>query len=345
MRKYLLKLCIYILILFTIFASVNVFIDPYNIFHYSAPKNNGVESNKNYIKTRYILDNPDKFDSFVFGSSRAGFVNTYDIPDGKYYNMCSSEAVPHEHLRILKVFIKNGIVPKNVLILLDDISCFVDPALHDQMLYRVPYPDDDPVSKMKFYYRYCDLITTMEALRVMRAYVDDDPEYLNRYLNSGSERMDRKASEIAGDFSEGYWADYYSLRIDEVISDIEEIIKLCADNGINLIFVTNPMYYKTYTLGVEQGYLEFLDALSKVTDFWNFSSYSDITVDTANYYETSHFTPDTGRMMIDTVFRGAYDERLYSQGFGVHVDSDNREEFISMIKRQAGEFGVERYEQ
>ncbi len=338
MKKYVIKALVYAVILISAFASVNVFFDPYNIFHYSDPRNNGVEPNKNYIKTEYILHNPDKFDSFIFGSSRAGFTDTTLLTNGKYYNMCSSEAVPADHLHLLKVFIKHGIVPKNVYIMMDDISCFVDPdnPIHKSMLFRVSYPDGGPLDRMKFYMKYCDLITTLESLKVMREHEDNDPDYAQRYRESGSERLDKEPYFIEGAFDQGYWADYYELRTEDVIEEIRQIKELCAENGINLFIATNPLYYKTYARDVENGYIDFLEALSEITDFWNFSSFSDITMNEANYYEASHFTPKVSAMMIDTIFNGKYDEELWKQGFGIHVTQENREEFISFLRYQAG---------
>lgn len=338
MKEYLIRAFVYAFVLISVFASVNIFIDPYNIFHYSYPRNNGVEPNKNYIKTEYILHNPDKFDSFIFGSSRAGFVDTSLFPNGHYYNMCSSEAVPAEHLRLLKVFIAHGIIPKNVYIMIDDITCFVDPALHDKMLYRVPYPTGGPVDRLKFYLRYCDLITTWESLKVIREHEDNDPQYTERYRESGSERLDKEPYYIEGAFNEGYWAGYYELRTEQAVSDIMDIKSLCDEHGISLYIVTNPLYYKTYARDIESGYIDFLEALSEKIEFYNFSSFSDITMDESNYYEASHFTPAVSAMMIDTVFNGAYDEKLWSQGFGIKVTEENREDFISFLRYQAEEY-------
>ncbi len=340
MKKYVIKAVIYAVVLISVFASVNIVIDPYNIFHYADPKNNGVEPNKNYIKTEYILHNPDKFDSFIFGSSRAGFVDTSLFPDGKYYNMCSSEAVPYENLRLIKIFLENGIVPKNIYLMIDDISCFVDPALHNRMLYRIPYPDKGIMPRIKFYLKYCDLITTMQSLKVINNYEDTDPDFARRYRESGSERLDKEPYEIEGAFNEGYWAGYYELRTEEAVEDIRQIKELCEENGIKLTIVTNPLYYKTYARDIENGYIDFLEALSEVVDFWNFSSFSDITMNEANYYEASHFTPKVAARMIDTVYNGAADQTLWSQGFGIHVDEDNREEFIEFLRYQAAEHEV-----
>ncbi|HAG70302.1 MAG TPA: hypothetical protein DCL38_10080 [Lachnospiraceae bacterium] len=338
MRKYVAKALIYGIVLISVFLSVNVIIDPYNIFHYSDPRNNGVEPNKNYIKTEYILHNPDRFDSFLFGSSRAGFVDTELFTNGHFYNMCSSEAVPAEHLRLLKVFLKHGIVPENVCIMIDDISCFVDPALHDKMLYRIPYPAGGLMDRLKFYLRYCDLITTFDALKVIRDHVDDDPDYGRRFRESGSERLDKEPYYIEGAFNEGYWAGYYALRTEEAVSDIMEIKELCEENGINLIIMTNPLYYKTYARDIDSGYLDFLEALSLKTEFWNFSSFSDITLDEGNYYEASHFTPAVSSKMIDIVLNGEKKDKLWEQGFGIHVTEENREEFMAFLRHQAEEY-------
>lgn len=344
MKKYLLKILLYTALLTAVFASVNMGIDPYNIFHYNVPRNNGVEPNKNYIKTEYILHHADRFDSFVFGSSRAGFLDPSLIPNGHYYNMCSSEAVPAEHLSILKVFIRKGIVPKNLFVMIDDITCFVDPALHQTILYRVPYPSGGLSDKVKFYLQYCDLITTGESLKVMREYRNKenakDADYVTRYQTLGCERLDKDPYYIEGAFDCGYWADYYALRVSEAVEDIKELKELCEQYDINLILVTNPLYEKTYARGVENGYIDFLEALSGVTDFWNFSSFSDITMNEENYYEASHFTPKIAAKMIDTVFGDDPDGELWAQGFGIHVTEENREEFIAFLRHQAKEAGV-----
>ena len=339
MKKFIIKFCIFVLLLGAFFVSINVIIDPYNIFHYEYPRNNGVEANKNYIKTKYLLSNKDAFDSVLFGSSRAGFTDVENLPDGRYYNLCSSEAVPAEHVRLLKILIKNGFVPKNVTVMMDDISCFVDPALHEQMLYRVPCPEGDIISQLKFYYRYCDLLTTFEAWQTMKNYENNDADYTDRFRRSGSERLN-VMTDFDGTDSEGYWADYYSLRIDEVIADVTELKQICDDNGINLRIMTNPLYYKTYQRDIENGYLDFIYALAQVTDFWNFSSFSDITTADYYYYETSHFVPEISNRMMDVVYNDNVDQHLWEQGFGVKVTKDNIDEFMYFLKFQAGERGV-----
>lgn len=339
MRRFVIKFAVFSVIVLGFFIVINVAIDPYNIFHYEYPRNNGIEANKNFIKTRYLLKHKDEFDSLLFGSSRAGFTDVEALPDGKYYNLCSSEAVPGEHVRLLKILIKHGFVPKNVTVMMDDISCFVDPAIHDQMLYRIPYPDDTISSWFDFYVKYCDILTTWEAYREVKDYVPEDDDYTARFRRSGSERLNVPSS-FSDEGQPGYWADYYELRIDAVMADIRELKQICADNGINLRIMTNPLYYKTYQRDIENGYIDFLYALAGEVDYWNFSSFSDITLDEHNYYETSHFIPSVSYRMMDTVYYDKVDQGLWNQGFGVKVSDENRDEFIYFLKYQAQERGV-----
>ncbi|MCR5266965.1 MAG: hypothetical protein K6E16_00415 [Lachnospiraceae bacterium] len=341
MKKFLLKLLVFTLILTAIFAPVNIFIDPYNIFHYDRPVDNGVEPNKNFIKTKYILHNRDKFDSLVFGSSRAGFIDVSAIPDGKYYDMCYSEGVPAEHVKTLKVLIRGGFVPKNVLVMVDDISCFVDPAMHENMLYRVPYPTGGPVSWLTFYAKYCDLITSFESLSVMKEYRESgkaDPEFAERFRETGTERLDKPSefdgTDGHGNEMPGYVAAYYKPRIEESIEDMRELAELCRENGIRLKVVTNPLYYKTYEAACEMGYLDFLYELAGVCDYVNFSGISNVTTTPGNYYETSHFTPYVSWAMVEIVYNGFEDEYLRDQGFGYPVNAQNRDEFLRLLKEQ-----------
>ncbi len=343
MKRFILKFLAFVLILGIIFIPVTVIIDPYNVFHYNTPKNNGVEPNKNFIKTKYVLKNQDKFDSLVFGSSRAGFFNVERLTDGTYYNMSSSEALPAEHVHALRIMINNGFVPKNIIMLVDDISCFVDPKLHDSVLYRVPYPEENMLSQLSFYAKYCDLLTTYESLKVIRSFNDPDPDYLERFRRTGTEKLDIPPAFDSTD-AVGYWADYYELRVDEAIADIQEMIDLCEEYDIHLTIMTNPLYYLTYEKAVENGYLDFLKALADITDFYNFSGISHVTIESRCYYETSHYSPQVGEWMISAAFEDNIDQVVKNQGFGIHVTNENKEAFIAFLREQAVEQGVTPYE-
>ena len=69
----------------------------------------------------------------------------------------------------------------------------------------------------------------------------------------------------------------------ENLGYIKEIAELCRENNIRLVIFTNPMHYITYMNSLDNNYLEFLKGLADITDFYNFSSLNDITLDNNNY--------------------------------------------------------------
>lgn len=372
MKKLVIKTIAYLMILAIMVLTPSIIIDPYNVFHVSEPRDNGIESNKSFIKTEYIKRNHENIDSLVFGSSRAGFVDISYLNEKtgcKFYDMASSECLVSEQVTELRELIKSGFIPKQVLVMVDDISCFVDPALHENMLYRVSYPAGGLIDKAEFYLKYCDLITNFESIKVIKEDkekkaleaqkgVDNSFDastgltYLDRFYNTGTERLDKISQFDPNEeqYQKGYWVDYYSYRVNEALKDMADMKALCDSNGIKLTVVTNPLYHLTYEMDLEAGYIDYLRGLAEITDYYNFSSFSDVTEDYKYYYETSHFTPQVTRMMVDsmTMTSEVYGEgddvfslsELNSKGFGVHVDDKNVDDVINLLVVQAGERGI-----
>ncbi len=339
MKSFLKKCLVFLLILGLIFLPPAMLFDPYNIFHWEHIRNNGVEPNKAYVKMNNVLKNPDRFDSFLFGSSRMGFFDVEKMDDGTYYDMAYSEGLPAEHLENLKVMISRGIVPKNVTIGLDDISYFVEPSMHKNQLFRSPYPWGSSLKEQgEFYLKYFDLITIAQSVEVVRDHKDVDPGYGERLLRTGTENLEI-ISEFNYEDTDATWCDYYEPR-EKVLDEIRELIQLCRENNINLRFFTNPINGYTYAKDIANGYLVFLEELSQVTDYYNFSGFNDITLNNALYYETSHFTPAVADMVIDRIYNDREDERLLSQGFGYYVTSDNVGELLDILKAQAVNFDL-----
>ncbi len=334
MKKFIIKCLIFFCIIALLFAPFALLVDPYNIFHWRHLRNNGVEPNKGYVKMCNILYNPHTHDSYLFGSSRMGFFDVSKIKDGDYYDMSYSEGVPAEHLSDLKVLIEHGKTPKNVTIGVDDIAYFVDPATHDEQLYRKRFPWQGSLNdKESFYLKYFDVITLSQSLHVIRNHEDTDPAFGERLLATGNERLDID-SHFDYSNTEATWSAYYRPR-PEVYEDIRQIVRLCDENGINLRIFTNPINGYTYAKDIANGYLEFLKGLAEVTDYYNFSGFNDITLNNELYYETSHFNPHVADMILERVYDDKTDERLLSQGFGYYVTKDNVDELMDILYGQA----------
>ena len=309
----------FILFILVLEIAIPILADPYNVFHWKRIRDNGVEPNSNYIKMQYILHNPDKFDSFLFGSSRTGFIDVEKIPEGRWYNMSYSEGLPAEHLENLQEMIENGIIPKNVMIGIDNISGFVDPSIHENQFYRIPYPREN---KLSFYANYFSIKGVIRSLEVTLEHEVEDPDYVDRYYRSGSSKRDPSlGGKWKGDAP--YWENYYRNCMDDAILSVRRIAALCEEYDINLIVFTNPIYYTTYQESKNYGYDVLLEWLSDPVDYYNFSGINDVTMNRNNYYEASHYTEEIGDMIIDRIFNGVSDEHLESQGFGFYVTGEN----------------------
>ena len=78
---------------------------------------------------------------------------------------------------------------------------------------------------------------------------------------------------------------------------------------------------------------------------WDFSGYNSITTEEVppvgdiktpmhNYYDSSHYTPDIGRLVLDRIFNLEVPGRKVPDDFGVLMTSKNIEEHLADIRRQ-----------
>lgn len=344
MRNFLIRLSLFAILLGLIVIPINVYIDPYNVFHADAIRDNGIEPNKNYIKTKYVIKNQEKYDSYLFGSSRAGFIDVSKLPNGNWYNMSYSEGLPKEQTKTLFALIESGEIPKQVYLSVDNISYLVAPDYHKDQMYRKEYPfSGNFKDKVDFFTSYFDTITTLESLPIIRSYEGDDEALRNRMYSTGCEDLENEKTFDA-EHNEAYWATYYSPRIDEAVEEIDDFCGLCRQYGIEVTVFTNPLYITTYEASIKHGYLDFLLKLSEVTDYYNFSGYNRISMDDSNYFETSHFTPEAAEIIMDIIQNGGNEDEIIIQGFGQLVTKDNAQAFVDNLKFQAYTTGVLTYQ-
>ena len=327
MKKFLRKAAVFALIFGLIAFAVCYYIDPYNVFHPLSIRENAVEPNKNYIKMKYILSQPDKFDTFIFGSSRVGYLNTQKFTGAKAYNMTYSLAVPQENSDNLKTMLKNGIVPKSIILEVDDISYRMDPLSHREDRMRCPYEYlvSHPLTFAKLY--LCPA-TALESLKTSQ-YGERNSEIEENFYKYGNTIVYDQIGEYTPN---ARFPMTEPGNIDGAIESIREIAELCGDNGIDLYVFVSPMHYVTYGAAYERGdYFDFLRRLAEVVPFYNFSGYNDISLDSSNFIDYSHYSAEIGDRIIDRIWNGNADEELLKQGFGFYTDKDNIDELLEIL--------------
>ncbi|MBP3330440.1 MAG: hypothetical protein J6L89_06360 [Clostridia bacterium] len=330
MKKFIAIILVYCVIFTVIPAVFCAYVDPYNVMHPLSMRDTGVEPNKNFIKMTYILENPDKFDSFVFGSSRVGNIHVENIPDEHCYNMTYSNGLPKEHLANIRTFVENGIVPKKIYLGVDSLSYTSDPS-ENLIGYRMSY-EYLTENSFEFFKNYLDpAVVGRAAAEVMLKEKTKEKDNTKFYEYGWNSDYNRKTKY---DFKNAEPSIGTVMRMDETLSEIAEIVKVCKENKIELVVFTNPMHHVTYKASLEKDYIEFLRRLAEVTPYYNFSGYNDITTDDKNFIDSSHYTAEVSDMLIECMCKDKRYETLYEQGFGWKVTQKNADEFIKLLKSQ-----------
>lgn len=346
------KWCKFVLIIIlgtvTIISLINYLIDPYGIFRIDF-RNQVVEPNQHFIKVRYIVSNPKKFDSFVFGSSRVNSIDVSKIKNGKWYNMTYSEGLPAEHLRHLKFFKEHGVLIKNVMIGLDDFSYKIDPNTHFNQMLRQPYPAVIGESVIAYYVRYLIRFPDKKVLKsTLKAYKDRKKgikTYFDHYdfYNTGrgdtsflDEKIESEPEKYRKDPKFDKPTVFRGDRVEKTLEEIREIVDFCKSNNINLIIFINPHHYKTYLNSNLKQFFYFKKELAKITDYYDFSGLNTVTTDNYYFYETSHYRTIVGDMILKKIF--GYPNISVPEDFGIKITKENIEKHLEKQKEEVKDY-------
>ncbi|MBP2660155.1 MAG: hypothetical protein H6Q69_3187 [Firmicutes bacterium] len=327
MKKFVHLFFLGVLCVILFMMGINYFTDTSGIFNKDFSKKRP-EPNQHFVKVRYILSEPAKYNAFWFGSSRIGNIDVRKIKnDKRYYNMTYSEGLPKEWLMDIKLFLKHSVEIKQLILGLDEFSFRVDPTSHFSQLYRKPYKEENNLmtyvellvrrprlnpgqeNKASFY----DIYGAGETLH---EYVDQDIE-----KNIEKHLKDKKFQQPQG---------FRGNRISQTIADLREIKNIAEENHIELIVFINPIHKTTYLDTNQDEFDEFKRELATITDYYDFSGLNEITTNNYNYYETSHYRPFVGDRILERIL----DEEKHNreETFGVYVTKNNVEQHIQKLR-------------
>lgn len=314
-----------IIFLLILSMGINYYLNPYGVF-FKEYKNYLTSSpiNERYIKTKYILDNPQKYNSFIFGSSRVGTLEGENLKEiGKFYNMTFSGAVPKQISETLKIFIENKIEIKNIILGIDDFDFYKNPEDSELIPYKISYLNlnNNYINFLKYY------LLKNPLNIVNKEYIFGKIKTKRDIIGSGKWISEDKDKIIEDDFdvhksklSKIKINSSSNNRIFKTIQEIREIVDLCKENNINLTVIYLPLYEKTYLANrelIEESKKEVL----KVTSFWDFAMLDKYTTDEYYWYEESHYRPILGRKIFKRIYKDKFTgDSEYDKNFGVYKE-------------------------
>jgi len=311
-KYYISFLLIGALAIFSILPYTNYCIDKWRVLHNDYQHTyTGISPNKTYMKMRYLLDNKEKYETILMGSSRSGYMDARLI-GGKAYNMKFNFALVKMHLQNLKILLKHNMPIKNLWIGINDYDIWKSPDDHIFDFQRRLYNDNifEIFNTYSFYLLKALDVRDIGILKKKYILIETKeithPDESNmktarmRELKAKKDPgMKRKKMALSKPTLLGYTDSSY--RIDDVISELAEIKEICNEQKINVVFFFYPSFYKTY-LGYNQFKIEeFKRQLVKKIHFHDFYALDKISLDELNWNDSSHFHASIGSYMIDAI--------------------------------------------
>lgn len=327
MKKFVYQFWSIVLVVLLIIMGYNYMTDKSGLFNqdFSRPR---PEPNQHFVKLRYILDNKNKYNAYCFGSSRVGNIDLTMIKNGKkYYNMTYSQGLPQEWAEDIKLMLRNHVSISQIILGIDDFSFRVDPREHEKQYLRIPYRE----SNWKTY-------LTFLLKRPSKPMIADETDSIFDIYNSGRPLHAQVDEKIESDvdthmrsprFNEVSY--YKKTYIPETMLAIKEIKEMAVSNGIDLIVFINPIHQATYLANDINEFNSFKRELAGVTNYYDFSGLNQITTNNYNYYETSHYRPLVGDLIIRRIFETPSNSE---SPFGVYVTASTIENHIFNLEKE-----------
>jgi hypothetical protein len=345
---------LYTALLFAFIVVPNIFFDTFGVYSSLFDLNKGKKINysmsasginQRIYNTELILRNPDRFDSFLFGSSRIGVIDPGKITTGHFYNMSYPQGIVAEHLSIIKTFLKKGIKIKNVIIGMDEFSFKSRISEHENQLLYIMHPDVSGKSRSNLFFRYFfRLPRPFEISFWFKFLFKNNGEFKPLFNDTGlnvSWLATEKKIAATGKYSFLNEDFAYSPFIfdqqlaNEVFAQIDEMKLLAKKNNFSLIIFFNPIYAQRYA-NYAAGFLSIKKDLAEHTDFYDFSGFNSITTDDFNYYEDHHYRYLIGDMIIQRISGNG--NIKVPDDFGVLVTKNNVYTYINKQKMEMGKY-------
>lgn len=328
-------------------AVMNYILDPYGIFRKDFSWQ-FIEPNKHYIKVRYVTEYPDKYNCFLFASSRGNNIDTRKIEGGRCYNMQHSGGLPREHLNAMRYMMKKGVNIKFALISLDEFSFQYSPDEHLGQPMRHPYP---PVlNEFRFPY-YLQYLFFWNDWKIMKACLNGYANKLKGIESSVQHDIYETGQSLApGEdisierdpvthFNKPAFQKRFQpsdVYMNGVIKDLKDLVQFARENHIQLKFFIVPFYATKYLDAGPDELDRFKRELAGLADFWDFSGFNSITTNRYYYYETWHFRNLVGDMILSRM-SGNKNENV-PKDFGVFVTAQNIEQHLQRLRQQMKDY-------
>jgi hypothetical protein len=330
-------------------GGINYIVDPFNIFHTKFFKEQ-FQINERFMKIEYLEENKNKYNSYMFGSSRIGttppnIIDKY-FKDSKFYNFTISSANLYDYLMHLKYFLKNNYPIRNLYLQIDiDNMNSYSRSKSDYLSKLHPFVEEETLQSYYLSYLFGFFPFNIEG-KIKSNINQKDP--IGYFIETGIWTRPLKEQRIKENpikfiqeeisFNVQKKRTLKNMELKNNSNALKEIVDLCTLNNINLIVFTTPHNKNMMDSFIIKDYLEFLKMISSFTSFYDFTGYNSVTTKNINYYESSHYREKVGILIAARIFNDK--EVEVPQDFGVLVTKDNVDEHLENLRKQIEEYDL-----
>lgn len=343
-RKFIAFVGVFAILIVGFVGGVNYMIDPFNIFHTNFLKYQ-FQMNERFMKIEYLEKEKNNFNSYMFGSSRIGTTNPKVIekyiPNSKFYNFTISSASISDNFRHYIYMVNNGYKIENIYLQIDLDIVFSTHLPQESDFLRKAHPLVLDESIRMYYMKYLTNIfpfnTKGKIQKNLEANNDADynlssgvwsrPDKEKRIIENCEKYVQNEPTfDISTNFNQR------DIKSNQNILALKKWIMMAKEKNQNMIIFITPHNQNLLDDLNINDYLKFLENLSQVTNFYDFSGFNSITTDNCNYYESSHYRSHVGNLIAKRIFN---DQSIkVPKDFGVLVTKENIDQHLQNLKNQ-----------
>ncbi|MCR2802827.1 polysaccharide deacetylase family protein [Paenibacillus soyae] len=350
-RKWLIAFIASLGLAAAVVAGLNVVVDPFGVFGDKVLKwhSYNMVNNPRVAKIGYLDQYHERYNSYIIGGSKSGSIspellNDYYGNGASFYSMLMYGGDFHDYEKTLYYLIDEYGAQNIVLHMsLQEISHFNEtPTDFKQSLHAKVSGD----SKLEFYLDYLKLNPSY-SYRKLEGYAKraiDSFEYSQFIPESGVYNKVRRDAEKVDDLeaymkaNQAAFAPFGKLEATAMDNNVEALKRMKAyaeSHGATFRLITGATSEQELLSYDMDDLKSYWAKIAEVTDFWDFTGYTNVSGDPRYFYDTMHYRNTVGRMMLGYMFE---DKDVYvPSGFGHLTTKENvREHAERVFTRPAG---------
>lgn len=295
--------------------SMNVLLDPYQIFNLTSLRDS-YTPNEIYNKVKYLIEHPERHDSFFLGSSRMGMFKP-DVaqsahPQRSYYNLSVLGVEIDQELAILEAIHAGGVTVRELVIGID-LYPFLVRRGHGDPAHQ-PHPLMSGKHDLNFGLSYLFLASYKAALSRLLHTLQPEPDIGFDFRGDGRYRLLRYERERAAD-PEAYLAKHLPKLgqasrpagpprwIEAAFQDLEQLRNWCTTHGVQTYWFIHPLHPSVLVNVAEDAVSEFRQRIfaifGTVPDFSESPGFRD----SQDYYDSKHYVPELAARIVGNLFQ------------------------------------------